>query len=424
MRRIFGDDVRALLDRFLASPPLRSRVVLATGAILFSAAFLFQTAEYLYVWDTDSPSYYAAARALARGVNPYDPRTFQETADETFGSSLIVLPYLYPPLLAQIFRPLAGLTPSAYFAALQALNWVLTFLALYLTARLLDLRGRRNILPVLLLFALLPGNRPLLANVFNGQINLLVLDAVLAFLLFGRTNKPWPAGFFLSLAILLKVYPALFVLPLLLGRRWKHLAAAAATGAALVVSSFLVSGLWPWREFISFSWKTTVRPPDSAYLFGFENAIGNVSLKGFVHHLFEALGLPRSAVVLAWGVVLGVLVAAVILLVRKKRWSSDLGFQSSVLFLLTVLLAPISWSHHYVVALVPAVYLFGRILRERRYGAIFLWSLFGAMMFYSPVWAGFPFNQTRTAGALFLLLLLLIYDRRTPPAGIPAEATP
>jgi alpha-1,2-mannosyltransferase len=405
--------------RMTPLPPGPKLLLASLAALLLAAAFLSQTAESLFVWDTDSPSYYAAAHGLRRGVNIYDDTAFQAVAEDVFGQSLVVFPYIYPPLLAQVLVPLAALTPSGYFLALQILNWGLAFLTLFLIARLLDFSPRTSLLPILFLFALLPWNRALFTTINHGQINLLVLDAILAFLLFRRSGRPWLAGFFLSLAILVKIYPAVFVLPLLLGRKWKQLAALAGTGTALLLASILHSGARPWREFLEFTGSTVVHPRGSAFLFGFESAVGNVSLNGFFHHLFEAFGFPRSAAVPAWGLSLAVLIAAVILLVRRKRWESDLGFQASVLLLLTLLFAPISWSHHYVVVLVPAAYLFGRILGERRYPALGFLGAFAGLAMYHPSWCGFPFNQARTWGALLLLLFLLIYDRtRAAAAGV------
>jgi alpha-1,2-mannosyltransferase len=385
---------------------------LAAAALVLAALFLSQTAEALFVWDTDSPSYYAAARGLGRGVNVYDDAAFQSVAEDVFGKSPVVLPYLYPPVLAQAVRPLATLSPASYFLTLQVLNWVLAFLALFLTARLLGLTWKDDSLSILFLFALLPWNRALFTTIHHGQVNLLVLDALLAFLLFSRSGRPWPAGFFLSLAILLKVYPVLFVLPLLFGRKTKQLAAVAAGGAGIVLASVLVGGTKPWGDFLAFFWRAFSPSRDSAFLVGFEGAVGNVSLNGFVHHLFEAAGWPRSAAAPAWGLSLAALAVAVLLLVRRTRWTSDLGLQASVLLLATLLIAPISWSHHYVVVLVPAVYLFRRTLAERRYPALAPLGAFAGLALYHPSWCGFPFNQARTAGALALLLLLLVFDRR------------
>jgi alpha-1,2-mannosyltransferase len=403
-----------LLDRALTSPLSRNRAALWAGAVLFSAAFLFQTAEYLYVWDTDSPSYYAAAHGLLAGADIYDHSEFQAIADGVFGRSMVVFPYIYPPFLAQLLIPLASMSPSGYFLALQALNWGLAFLALFLTAKLLGFRPGQSILPILVLFALLPSNRALFTTMHHGQTNLLVLDAVLASLVFRRTDRPWPAGLFLSLAVLVKVYPAIFILPLFLSRKWKHVAATAVAGTALFAASVALSGPGPWLKFLAFTRETSFRWPDSPFLIGFGDAVGNVSIKGFLHHLFEAAGLPRSGAVAAWAAAAAALGVFLVLLIRKKRWAGDLGLQASVLLLVSVLLAPISWSHHYVVVLVPAAYLFSRILGERRYAAFPLLAAFAGLALYHPAWCGFPFNQARTFGALLLLLLIVLYDRRTP----------
>ena len=136
--RIDGPAVRAALDRIATGPFLRKKIVIGTVAAVGLAVFLLQTISFVYLWDTDSPSYYVAAQGLRRHINIYDDRAFQDLAADVFGKSIIVYPYIYPPLLAQALLPLVRLPYGDYFLALYILNLLLTLLCLYLTADVLD----------------------------------------------------------------------------------------------------------------------------------------------------------------------------------------------------------------------------------------------------------------------------------------------
>jgi len=412
-RPVSRASVRGLIGRLLDNPALRSRRVLWVLAVLLSAMFLFQVGQFMFVWDIDASSYYIGAKGFSLGLDIYDPDVFQATANSLFGRPMVIPPYIYPPLLGQILIPLAALPPELFYWAFFALNLALAGLTLFLTARLLRLEARPSILPILFLFILLPVNRPLISTFYHGQINLLVLDALLAALLLRRGGRPWLSGLCLGFAVIVKIYPALFALPLLWSKKGKDLAALAAGGLALVGASAAAFGAAPWADFVRFTAETMTGRSTSPYLVVFGDAVLNVSLKGFLHHLFEVFAWNQSAVAPLWAALTAVLLILVLAMLRGRPWTTDLGLQASVLLPLTVLLAPLSWSHHYIVVLVPLAYLFRRLLSERRYGAFPGLALSAALILYTVSWKGFPFNHARTFGGLGLLLFVLVFERRT-----------
>jgi len=414
-RPVTRESVRRGIDRLLDSPVFRSRLFLWTAATILVAFSLFQTAQFIFVWDIDSSSYYTGAKGFLRGVDIYDPAVFQATADSLFGHAMVIPPYIYPPLLGQILSPLAVFSPETFYWAFFFLNIALAALALVLIARLLGLETRPNVLPVLFLFLLLPTNRPLISTFYHGQINFLVLDALLAGLLLRRKNRPWLSGLFLGFAIIVKIYPALFVLPLLWAKKWRQLAALAAGGAVLVAASVAAFGASPWAAFLRFTAETMTGRSTSPFLVEFGTAVLNVSVKGFLSHLFEAFAWNQAGVGPLWAVLVAGLLLFALARLRRTAWTTDLGLQAAALLPLTVLLAPLSWSHHYIVVLVPLAYLFRLILAERRYGAFLGIALFGSLALYAISWKGFPFNHARTFGGLGLLLLVLLLAPRTAP---------
>jgi len=418
-RTIRESDVRAAVDRLVHASVFRNEAVFWLLALSFACLFFLETVPFLWDWNTDSPSYYTAALGLRAGINIYDDGQFQALADQRFGKSMTIYPYIYPPLLAQISLPLTALPLSSYFYVMYAMNILLTFFGLYLLIDLLELRARDSILPALFPFALLLSNEAVLTTIHHGQVNVAVFDVILLALVFQKKEKPLPVAFFLSLAVFLKIYPILFVLPLVFSKRIKALAYFAGSCGALLTASVFVSGPSPWADFGRSTIQLFLKKADSPFTRAFQNHLGNVSLKGFLAQAFPRAGLPESLLSPAFVVLAAVLVGSVFVLPRRNSAHADRNSVSSLLFILTVLLAPITWSHHYVILLFPAAYLFDRLVAEGRYPALLLLLLLASQIFYRAPWGGFPFNQIRLIASLGLFAMLLdVAAGRRPGTGL------
>jgi Glycosyltransferase family 87 len=412
--RIDGPAVRAVLDRIAYGPLLRKKIVIGAVAAVGLAVFIFQTISFVYLWDTDSPSYYIAAQGLRRHINIYDDRAFQDLAADVFGKSIIVYPYIYPPLLAQAILPLGGLAFEDYFLALYILNLLLTLLCLYLMADVLDFAKIGSVLPVLFLFVLLIANHPLEITIHHGQINLLVLAFILLSLKFQKSDKPFPAALFLSLAVFIKIYPVLLVLPFLFYKKWKYVFAFAASSAGLFLASLLASGTSVWLDFGRSTLDMALGKSASVYIRGFQSSPNNLSLKGFLGQAVALFRLPSGLAEPAYLLTAACLFLLVLLAARRIGLKSDIPLQGALLLIPTLVLAPLTWSHHYTMMIFPLAYVFGRAVKERRYGAFLPFALGGALILYYPVGGGFPFNQARLFAALgfFIALLLFAKPRR------------
>jgi len=414
VKKIIGSDIRPMMDRLTAAPALHRKAVLWGLIFFFASWFVLQTVPFIHEWDTDSPSYYTAAHGLRKNINIYDDQELQPLGDILFGKSFVVYPYIYPPLLAQLCLPLSYLPPSTYFLMIYVVNILLVFLGLFLMFDLLGLGDGRSLLPALVPFFLLPFNEPLLTTIHHGQINLLVFDAILLFLVLPKKGKPVLAAFFLSLAVFLKIYPILFILPLLVQKRLRSLAAFAAGSVGLLAASLLISGPAPWLDFMKSTIALFFKKPDSPFTRGFQNSFGNVSLKGFLTQAFSRFHLPESAVVPVFLLLVAFLLVWIFSISRKKAFNSDLARESSIFFILTLLLAPITWSHHFVIMLMPVAYLAGRTISEKKYPAFILLAFLTSQIFYQLPWGAFPFNQVRFFATLGFLAMLLHFAKKSP----------
>lgn len=245
----------------------------------------------------------------------------------------IGLPFIYPPFAAIALAPFAllpwGAAKTLYVAvSVAALAWTL-----YLVARRYN-PDRKQVallitacaLPVAMLL------EPVRATIDFGQVNLLLMVLVATDCLLPKTR--YPRGMLIGLAAAVKLTPAAFVLFFLVRKDYKAAATAAATGAIATLASF------------------AILPTESVrYWFG---GLGNVSgLSGSAFHTNQSIqavlarlhvtGLPFDALWLFFG---GLLLALVVVAMRKAADAPAIALALNAVF--TLLLSPISWSHHWV----------------------------------------------------------------------------
>jgi hypothetical protein len=191
---------------------LRYLVILFAVASL--ALFFYQCIRNINKFATiDLTSYIRASDCFFNGGNPYVEASRR---------------YIYPLFLLLIVYPFQFLMSSAALKGLTAAIWSLGLylsFTLALTGSWKYLYGdrshkealKRHFLPLCLIVVML---HPALQDEFlNGQVNLLVLGATVAFFLLVDRNKMFWGALFLAAAASIKISPGLCLLyPLLMGR--------------------------------------------------------------------------------------------------------------------------------------------------------------------------------------------------------------
>ncbi|MEV7284505.1 glycosyltransferase 87 family protein [Streptomyces sp. NPDC093252] len=300
------------------------------------------------------------------------------------------LPATYPPFAAILFTPLVWLPVPVLKAAFLAGNLLLLGLLIGLSGRLV---GRR--LPLSLLCAgtaLALWLEPIFQTLLFGQINL----ALVCLVLWDLTRAPGARGRGVAIGIAagIKLTPAVFLVHLALRGRYREAAAGLAAFAGTVVVGGLVlpgasGGFWTRHLYetgrVGKAW-----------------IVDNQSLQGLVA---RALGDPEPGVV--WAVPALVAAVAGLWLVRRAA-------QERTAVLLTagtaLLVAPISWSHHWVWC-VPLLVV--ALAEGRRGGAVLLGVVFtGRTMWLVPhrgeLDLRLPWWQQAAASPYALLVLGLI----------------
>lgn len=233
--------------RVLAQPRFR----MAAAAAVLAIILVFRAAQLLAYstqapWGHDFSAYWMAGRHVLAGEPLY--AGFQLAGPPTQG---IQYEYLYPPFFAVVIAPFASLFEDYRTAnwAWAAIGAVIIALVVMGVARREGLaEGRRQLLLVGAAF----GFAPVVGELIIGGVQLLILGLLAGAWLALRNRTPrgeLAAGALVGIAALIKVFPGLLILWLLLTGRIRAAAAAVATMAVLSAVTVPVVGLQAWLDY-------------------------------------------------------------------------------------------------------------------------------------------------------------------------------
>jgi len=179
-------------------------------------------------------------------------------------------------------------------------------------------------------------------NLWLGQVGHHLTFALAMTFVLGSAGRPAGAGFFLALAVLLKLYPALLALYYLRRGNWQVVAWMAGTLLALGLISGLTWGFGHYAHFLEWAART-----------GYRSVLSNQSLMGLLALFFgeeAGPGLKAFNLLALTGASAGLLAAG-------RRWGGDSRTRQALEFsawiLASTILAPLSWAHHHLVLLLP-----------------------------------------------------------------------
>ncbi|MCW2612138.1 MAG: Alpha,2-mannosyltransferase [Cryptosporangiaceae bacterium] len=261
--------------------------------------------------------------------------------------------FTYPPFAALCMVPTAflgfdaaaAITSLASAAAITLTTW-------WLLAPVARRHGWPRWFAVALAVPVVSALEPVRETVGFGQVNLFLVALVLADVAALRRGRPW-AGIGIGLATAVKLTPGLFVLYLLVTRRWRAAGVAAGAFGAATLLAAMVDGGTSWQFWTQTLWHTD--------RVGKLDYVSNQSLLGLLARLADS-GEPDRLVWLT--LCLGLLALLLSRAVRAFRAGDDLvGFTLTGLG--TCVLSPISWTHH-LYWVVPAVVVLVDVAAGRR----------------------------------------------------------
>ncbi|WP_123538343.1 glycosyltransferase family 87 protein [Halosimplex salinum] len=216
--------------------------VFATGALLGVVALAHYAVSQPGAFGLNYRVYHVAAEAAATGGDFYAVTP----SDSGFH-------YLYPPATVLAFLP-SALAESWIpgYVAITALSMLATAVATRLLAAYVESLGHRvGRVERALLFAFLFASSHSAPSLAYGQVNHLLVAALVAGLVWLARDRQLRAGAALALPAFVKVFPGLVGLWLLRERAWRAIAAAVGTAGALFGVGLLAFGVDTTRTYVT-----------------------------------------------------------------------------------------------------------------------------------------------------------------------------
>jgi alpha-1,2-mannosyltransferase len=330
--------------------------------------------------------------------------------------------FTYPPFAAITMLPMAVLSAPATMVISVIASVVVTSVLLYWLVDPISRRqGWTRWFALGVAGCLAAAFEPLRETINFGQVNMLLVFAVAADLLLVISRGRWFGGVGIGLATAVKLTPGIFIVYLLVTRRWRAAAVASATATAATVFAALVV-----PDDSRVFWTDALWNTDRVGSLAF---ISNQSLEGAVARLH-----PAHPSTLLW--MAAVLAVAAVWLHRIRRAAAvgdDLtGF--ALTGVLGCLLSPITWVHHLVWVGPAVILLLDRALaaRGRRRTALLTLATGGYVLLCSRLVWNYSDRFDNPVGWFFsnsyvwisIVLLVVLPVRAAEPAArtrTPAE---
>ncbi len=359
-------------------------LLLVVGAAAFAVAlggYVIYTVIHpmSYTLDPVDLAVYRSGGLIVRHIRPdYNPHLAAPLYDWA-GYGKLHLPFTYTPFAAVAFA-LVSFVPYALSLKLSvAVNLVSLLAAVWFTLgglgyRRLAIRAGATLLGT----AAVLWTEPVLRTIYLGQVNLVLLALIIWDLTQPDTAKSrWWKGFGTGIAAGIKLTPLIFIPYLLVARKFRQAAMAAAGFVFTVLLGFVIlphdSAKW-WFGGLFFQGKRT----------GFIGWAGNQSLDGLITRLAGSIdgGLPAWIVVALLIAVAGVVSAGLL----DRKGHAMLGLLMAALT--GLLVSPISWDHHWI-WIVPGVVVAAHYaVQAWQKGAKRTAAAFGLMALAIAAWFG------------------------------------
>jgi len=387
-----------------------SRKVLFWLFIAIYLPFLYQYGyKFISRSNIDFPTYYWAAKlTFEQHRSPFTADAFTE-AGALFGEK--IYPYLYPPPSLLVFYPLTLFSYETAKLVMLVVNHLCIILFIYLLfTKILTIdfqQPLRKLIAALLTIYVL-AHYPLVSNINNGQINLVVLVFLcLTWYALKRNSRALLIALPLSLAVLIKVYPLLLMPLLIIKKKYGAIGWLMGLLLAYSVIAYVVLPHSVWSDWSAYVLPTGgyAQTPVGFALFSPAKS-SNQNINGFVARIFlshehgEALWfnptVGRAVAYLLAACVTGITVGLSYLCSRRADGEGLIDQEFSLYLLMMFLVAPLSWEHHLAYVLPAAIVALYLVVATRKN---YLFYLLVIIFYYFVAWK-LPYTDPSANAAL------------------------
>ena len=296
---------------------------------------------------------YIAANSLRRGGSLYG-EDIKKLENEMLGFN--GPPNFHPPFNALLFLPFSFLSYNKAFVVLGVISLILLLLINQLVVKDLELNGEwfLNFTCFTLCWY------PFISCLGNGQSSMIIAACLIGGWFCLRLKKEYIAGFLFAIATLMKLFPGLVLLYLLILKQWRTFFATVSFIVVGLIVTTIIVGL---DDMLTYVMIIVARDIDDYRGYVLNHSIGGIVTRLFGKPMgwFEPLvELPYIASLLIILLSIGVLIYTILKLkeMATKKELTDYAFGLTMVTML--LLSPITWSHIFPVLILPI----GLLLRE------------------------------------------------------------
>jgi alpha-1,2-mannosyltransferase len=403
-----------------ARPPVRVAVtrvaVVVCVVIAVAAAQRWYGNRHNYF---DLKIYFHAIRWWASGHQLYDYIQLDRIQTS--------LGFTYPPFAAVLMYPMAWLPLGLVIVA----TWVGSAVCVLVTTAwlirpLVARHGWSFWYAMCLTIPLISTLEPIRENFAFGQINMYLAVLILGDLLFLTPRGSRWGGVGVGLAAAIKLTPAIFIGYLLVTRRFRAAATAAATAVGATLLAAALAPSESWRYWTSTLWQTD--------RIGHLYLVQNQSMMGTLSRLAR----PDSARTLPWVALVAVITGYGLWRAARASGAGDELVGITLTGLVGSLISPVSWQHH-LYWFVPALIVLLDVVATRGapyrawYAAVgvVVWTTVTMSLISFFDWRYLPASLVDTpegflvlnSYVLLMLLLLVVLPirQRTPATDAPVE---
>ena len=363
---------------------LPQQLIFLSPFLAFLPAWMQLSVYPVYSWDYDC--YRIAADQIAQGMNPYGEF------------------YFYPPLIAWLIATITRITQSHQitFMLYQYLQLLLVAGLILQIRQLLSKLNFKPEIAAIILIALMTFNVPLWRTLHYNQVNLVLLNILVLLMLTGNRHAI-ASGAAMALGVLIKIYPIILPGIWLLRKQGKHLIAGIL---------FLIAGIgflemqMPdiWQQFLVFI--THFPAGDKLRDNSVHSIYYNVGILAGIADPADMVGYKQKIYTLYF-VTVACIAGGFLYRILKREFSSHPDKSNDYFMHIAdagacmLLISPMAWEHHYVLAMPLAVMAIGMYRDTFRFS---LW-LAVLLIFIFPVTDIFILSLNRIVGLLLLLYL-------------------